>query len=183
MTEPTDLDGPHWTFALDIYGRAGVQPACLRLQDEFGVDVNVLLICLYGGSKLGIGIGEREVALLDETVAAWRSEIVQPMRAIRRQLKTVSSPCLPGDLRDTVKHAELRAEQVELAMLAESIRKLPTASAPDLRAALHAVTAYYAAQLSQPGDHATAEAAIETLLGACSTMSSPTDAVDYPLPE
>ncbi len=168
VTEPTDLDGPHWIFALDIYGRAGVPPACLRLQDELGVDVNVLLICMYGGSKLGIGISDREVALLDEAVAAWRNEIVQPLRAIRRQLKAMSSPSLPGDLRDTVKHAELRAEQVEQAILAELIRTLPPSPAPDLRAALHAVTAYYAAQLSQPGDHTTAEAAIETLLGACS---------------
>ncbi|MCG6204532.1 TIGR02444 family protein [Rhodopseudomonas sp. HC1] len=172
MTEPPDLDGPHWTFALDVYGRAGVQPACLRLQDRFGVDINVLLVCLFGGSRLGIAIGEREVALLDEMVAAWRTEIVQPLRTVRRTLKSMpSSIQQPKDLRETVMRAELRAEQVEQAMLADLIRTLPPSPAPDLRAAMHAVTAYYAARCGQVGEDATTEAAIETVLSALSAAS------------
>lgn len=183
MTEPASLDGPHWAFALDFYGRAEVQPACLRLQDEFGVDVNVLLICLYGGSRLGIRIGNREVALLDKSISAWRSEIIQPLRTVRRALKTVPSPSVPGDLRDTVKQAELRAEQVEQAMLAGLIGAWPSSSACDPRAALHAVTSYYAALCPQAGDVATADAVIETLLSVLSTMPPPNDRPRYPLPE
>ena len=37
------LDNPFWQFSLDAYQRDGVQPACLSLQDDWGLDVNVLL--------------------------------------------------------------------------------------------------------------------------------------------
>jgi len=34
---------PFWDFSLAVYRRPGVAAACLRLQDEAGVDVNLLL--------------------------------------------------------------------------------------------------------------------------------------------
>ena len=33
------LDGPHWTFALRLYGQTGAAEACVLLQDRLGVDV------------------------------------------------------------------------------------------------------------------------------------------------
>jgi len=44
MTTPNlDLDNALWRFVLPFYGRAGVSPACLTLQDKIGVDVNIVL--------------------------------------------------------------------------------------------------------------------------------------------
>jgi uncharacterized protein (TIGR02444 family) len=42
-----EMDGPHWRFSLAVYGRAGVPPACLKLQDNLGLDVNMLLLALF----------------------------------------------------------------------------------------------------------------------------------------
>ena len=47
---PERAVSPFWTFSLRIYGQPGVPPACLTLQDEHGVDVNVLLFALYAAS-------------------------------------------------------------------------------------------------------------------------------------
>lgn len=176
MSRDAGLDGPHWTFALELYGREGIQAAFLHLQDRFGVDVNVLLICLYGASRLGVGITTREVTLLDESVATWRAEIVEPLRSVRRGLKSGAWPApraATEGVRDIVKRAELRAEQIEQAVLAGRLDTLAASpphadgpAVPALRAALDAVTAFYAARLPKAADVATADGAIETILRA-----------------
>ena len=41
-----------WSFSLTVYGRPGVEAACLELQDRFGADVNLALYCLWIGRSL-----------------------------------------------------------------------------------------------------------------------------------
>jgi hypothetical protein len=112
------------------------------------------------------------VALLDQTVAAWRSEIVQPLRAVRRSLKKTppGTPLGQQNLRDLVKCAELAAGQTEQAMLAEQVQQWPASPAPDLRTTIIAVTAYYSVGRPDVGNAATADAdaAIEIILSAVS---------------
>jgi uncharacterized protein (TIGR02444 family) len=115
------LAGPHWSFAIGLYGRPGVAEACLWLQDELGVDVNVLLIALFAASERGLALEAHDIAALDRTVESWRREVVLEVRAIRRRLKAGPPPAPSSDtdaLRDLVKRAELRAEQIEQAVLA-----------------------------------------------------------------
>ncbi len=38
---------PFWDYSLGIYRKPGVADACIALQDEFGLDVNMLLACLW----------------------------------------------------------------------------------------------------------------------------------------
>jgi len=57
LDDPTLFDlHPLWTFCVQHYGRPGVATACLRLQDEHGLDVNMVLACLWwersGGAPL-----------------------------------------------------------------------------------------------------------------------------------
>ena len=40
-----------WNFSIVIYGQPGVREACLRLQDKAGLDVNVLLYCLWRAAR------------------------------------------------------------------------------------------------------------------------------------
>ena len=39
--------GEFWDFSVTLYGRPGVAPACLELQERRGLDVNVLMFCLW----------------------------------------------------------------------------------------------------------------------------------------
>jgi uncharacterized protein (TIGR02444 family) len=123
------LTGPHWSFAVELYGRPGVSEACLALQDRLGVDVNVLLFALFAAIERGAPVSERDIEDMDRTVAAWRNEIVLTLRGVRRRLKNGPEPApnaVTETLREQVKRAELGAEQIEQAVLARWLdQRLP----------------------------------------------------------
>lgn len=110
---------PFWTFSLAVYGRKGVPPACLTLQDEAGVDVNVLLFSLYLGSK-GRSLSVDDVRAMVDTIEPWRRDVVVVLRTARRALKEPPSP-FEGPaveaLRKSAKAAELEAERIQQEML------------------------------------------------------------------
>lgn len=106
-----------WEWTLEAYGRPGVPEACLRLQDDFGQNTDLLLWAVWAETK--------DPALLGRAAAAaraWDQIALSPLREVRRALKP---PCPPvadaarESLRDDVKAAELRAERVLLEALAD----------------------------------------------------------------
>ena len=104
-----------WEFSLRFYALPGVAPACLDLQDKGGADVNVVLFLLYLASR-GRRIGRDEVARIDGMVAAWREQVVRPLRTARRHLKSVTAPFAGEDaanLRNEIKRNELAAEKIQ----------------------------------------------------------------------
>jgi uncharacterized protein (TIGR02444 family) len=120
MTRLT-LEGPHWTYTLDLYGQPGVAEACLLLQDRLGIDVSVLVLSMFAATERGLALDERDLQRMDAVVAPWREEVVAALRSIRRRMKAGPEPA-PSEvterLRAEVKAAELHAEQIEQAMLA-----------------------------------------------------------------
>jgi uncharacterized protein (TIGR02444 family) len=117
MTEPAD--SAFWRFSLNFYGLPHVASACLALQDEAGVDVNLLLFLLFLADQ-GRAVTQDDVARLDRAVAPWRSDVVEPLRALRRRLKAGIGDTPPPSsegLRNMVKKVELEAERLEQARL------------------------------------------------------------------
>lgn len=109
-------DHPLWDFALTLYARPGVEAACLRLQDKAGLDVCELLwLCWL--ERHGLAPAGDVVQHLDP-VRTWQREMTYPLRRQRRALKTIVSanPEL-ARLRQTIKDAELLAEQEALRQL------------------------------------------------------------------
>src|SRR5215475_4261104 len=80
-----------WPFALATYKTAGVADACLALQDRFGADVNLLLFAAWAGS-LGFRLTADEAAKARDLVSPWHDEIVKPLRAIRKRMKSGPAP-------------------------------------------------------------------------------------------
>ncbi|CDN56892.1 TIGR02444 family protein (plasmid) [Neorhizobium galegae bv. officinalis bv. officinalis str. HAMBI 1141] len=114
-----DIGQGLWDFALRLYGAPGVGEACLLLQDESGVDVPVLLFSAWL-AKNSVALSPTEVARIDGLVADWRNEVVKPLRAVRRRLKSGPHPAPTKEtetLRNGVKGVELSSEKIELAML------------------------------------------------------------------
>ena len=112
--------GDLWSFALKVYGAADVSASCLALQDRFGADVPVLLTALWMAQR-GVRLDASGMAEIERRIGPWRTEMVAPLRALRRRLK--SDPPLPPSeeteaLRTDIKRAELYAEKIELATLA-----------------------------------------------------------------
>ncbi|WP_326544016.1 TIGR02444 family protein [Pseudorhodoferax sp.] len=126
----TEVPGTHtpdglWAFSLAVYARPNVAPACLLLQDQLGLDVNLLLFCLYAGSR-GRVLSVDECRRVDDAVRPWREHTVQPLRAVRRWLKTADMASEPGTaaLRRRVQAIELDAERLQQAVI-EAVLPLP----------------------------------------------------------
>lgn len=115
---------PFWDFALDVYRRPGVSDACLQLQENQQVDVNLLLfVCWIGASGRGRMSGG-DVTLCIETVRNWHETVVRPLRAVRRRLKSGFDPApveLTDGLRRQIQAREIDAEHIEQLMLAAAV--------------------------------------------------------------
>jgi uncharacterized protein (TIGR02444 family) len=111
-----------WTFSLAVYADAAVQQECLALQDDHGVDVNLLLFCAFVGAVHGVILSERATRDAADVVGIWQKNVVRALRMARRALKPFageagSHEAPAADLRARVKNAELDAERIEQAML------------------------------------------------------------------
>ncbi len=103
---------PFWTWSLRLYKRPGVATACIALQDRAGIDVNLLLFCLWTGSRrVVLGNATMKAALRD--ASRWSGSVVGPLRNVRRTLKAAaqSSRTLQG-FRGRVAALELEAERL-----------------------------------------------------------------------
>lgn len=121
-----------WPFSLAVYAAPGVAAACLAAQDGHGADVNLLLWAAWLGAH-GHVVTSVELAAARDATAPWRVEIVQPLRAIRRRLKSGPPPA-PDDvaarhLREQVKATEQAAERIQQAVL----ERLPDQRRTDAR--------------------------------------------------
>lgn len=113
---------PFWEFSLGVYGREDVAAACLALQDRHGVDVNLVLYCAWAGSRARTLAAAELIGLMAAT-RSWQADVVTPLRAVRRHLKTAGAAPKPAikQLRARIKAAELEAEAVEQQILFEAL--------------------------------------------------------------
>ncbi|RDV04557.1 TIGR02444 family protein [Undibacter mobilis] len=113
-----------WDFSNAVYMAPGVANECLQLQDEFDVDVNVLLFCAYAAVIAGVRLSEQNLHDADSHIADLRRGVIAPLRACRRAMKVGIAALSSGDrdraeqLRSQVKAIEIAAEQIEQERLA-----------------------------------------------------------------
>ena len=127
---PPERVHPFWTFSLALYARAGVEPACLALQDA-GADVNLLLLCCWLGST-GRQLERPALERLQWAASPWQAELLEPLRRARRAVKAGIAGLAPESgetLRRGILAAELDAEYLEQTFLADLA--LPLASAAE----------------------------------------------------
>jgi uncharacterized protein (TIGR02444 family) len=98
-----------WRFSLAFYARPGVAEALLRLQDRCGRDVNLALFALWSGAALSCRLAPADLARAQASAKVFR-DAVEPVRALRRKLKTEDSPDI-REFRGQVAALELRAER------------------------------------------------------------------------
>jgi uncharacterized protein (TIGR02444 family) len=117
---------PFWRYSLRVYARAGVEQACLALQ-EAGADVNLLLFCCWQGSQGGT-LNKQSLRKAMQAVAVWQQQVVQPLRQARRIIKRglpgVASD-MSGSLRQRISRVELDAEYLEQLVLAQHATATP----------------------------------------------------------
>jgi uncharacterized protein (TIGR02444 family) len=169
---PAAAGSPFWRFSLQFYRQPGVAEACIKLQEEAGVDVNLLLFLLWHGAKART-LSAAEVALLDQKIAGWRNLTVIPLRAIRRTLKSPPGLVEAGSaeaFRTRVKAVELEAERLQQEAMYGLVRdSLLGAAAPSAADAARANVEAYGSIC--PGIFEAA--AVETLLTALARSKMP----------
>jgi uncharacterized protein (TIGR02444 family) len=107
-----------WNFSNTIYRIPAVAEACLSLQNNSGLDVNMVLFCCWHG----ISRGDLDKVFFQEChdfSRTWSGKTVKPLRDIRIWLKETgcSGPGLDTDtcmsFRDRIKAVELEAEKLQ----------------------------------------------------------------------
>jgi uncharacterized protein (TIGR02444 family) len=126
MTAPAD--NPFWDFSLTVYRKPGVPEACLLLQDEAGVDVNLLLFFCWLATTRDSALDEAAIRDIAARTADWRDNVVRPLRGVRRWMKGradgISAESAEG-LRSEVKRLELASERLQQDMLYRLAGPLP----------------------------------------------------------
>jgi uncharacterized protein (TIGR02444 family) len=152
-TPPHPQGSPFWRFSLGFYRQPAVADACIRLQDEAGVDVNLLFYLLWHAA-LERTLTRAEVAGIEQRIAPWRDQVVVPLRAIRRAIK-VPPPVIEAGTaeayRSKIKGLELEAERLQqeaLYDLAQASRFGEPAASPEEAARANIAT--YQAILARP---------------------------------
>lgn len=111
-----------WDFSVRTYRTPGVPDACLSLQNEHGIDVNMLLFCCWVGAVIGEFDGE----LFDrarEYSVSWAENVVIPLRDARTWMKHRGCDLepVPTDacmaLREEIKTVEFAAEKMQQEVL------------------------------------------------------------------
>ncbi len=155
-TETASASEELWRFSLAYYARPGVAAALVALQDRERIDVNLALFALWHGASGRGRLGRPQLAAADRVMRAIRRDIIKPLRALRRRLKSHADPDIQR-LREAVKALEIEAERVVLHRLAANL------AAPDAKAGRAARMAAANANLALclgPGAALSAEAAI-----------------------
>lgn len=110
------MSGDLWSWAVAAYGRPSVADACLRLQDDHGQDVPLLLWAAWRGP-----VDAETLEAACDLARSWRETLIGPLRSIRRTLKKPVPDMDDGPrlaLREQVKAVELAAERGLLEALA-----------------------------------------------------------------
>ncbi len=107
-----------WDFSVRTYRTLGVSDACLSLQNDYGVDVNMLLFCCWVGAAVGPFDGEL-FKRAREYSARWAENVVIPLREARTWMKLTGcdSDVVPTascmELREEIKTVEFAAEKMQ----------------------------------------------------------------------
>jgi uncharacterized protein (TIGR02444 family) len=163
---PSSQGSPFWRFSLQFYRLPKVADACIALQEDAGVDVNLLLFLLWHARQRR-RLSSADVTALEAQIAPWRDVTVIPLRSVRRALK--SPPALVAlsaaeAFRNRIKAVELEAERLQQEAMYELAPLGADGASPNDAARVN-VGAYESMRnVDFPED------AIETLLAAFASM-------------
>ncbi|MCV6606058.1 MAG: TIGR02444 family protein [Porticoccaceae bacterium] len=97
-----------WRYSLALY--SDIEPWCLQMQDEYGADVNLLLLCCFAGDR-GCRLSSPQLEEARQCIASWQQHLVEPLRQLRRQLPSAPLDKHYSSARQLLLDAELNAER------------------------------------------------------------------------
>lgn len=123
-----------WEFSTNIYHKPGVERALLMLQQRFGVDVNMLLLCCWAARFRHLRLSASGIGDLVGLVGVWQSDVVRPLRRLRHKLKSRQAGVLSDSaeaLGERILDLELDAERIEQSFLESELPRHGVFMRPD----------------------------------------------------
>lgn len=121
-----------WDYSVALYAKPGIASLCLRLQDDAGCDVNLLLLSCWLG-EIGRLPDPAVARNLRAIASEWQRPVIRPVREVRRVLKERfergAAPPGLGAVRERIKALELDFER--LAQEELEVAALASAAAPE----------------------------------------------------
>ena len=104
-----------WDFSIAFYAKPEIQSASLTLQDQYGVNVPLLLCCCWASSRYGI-LPLPLLIDLQQYTEAYSNLAIKPLRDLRTAMKNSHDTQWPTTasewqgLRESIKKIELASE-------------------------------------------------------------------------
>jgi len=136
MTAPESPSSgsPFWRFSLRFYRQREVADACIALQEEAGVDVNLLLFLLWHATQKRT-LSPAQIAELERRIAPWRDTTVI-LEAERLQQEAMHGLAVPSLLGVDAPSLEAAARANIAAYAAMRSAAFPASATETLLAAL-----------------------------------------------
>lgn len=119
---------PFWDFSIRVYPLAEVEQRCLELQDDYDLDVNLVLLCYWLAAEKHAELDEPQCQLLLATTHTWQQNIIKPLRQSRRSIKhkaMIWSNRFKTEVKDTITQIEINAEHMLQLELYKQIESMP----------------------------------------------------------
>lgn len=117
---------PLWDYATAVYGLPQLKQTFLRLQDQYHIDVNATLWCLWC-ARYGIAFAEGDVERILSKVEPMAQHATRPLRTVRLFLSSPKAGFDPDEiasLRAAVLDLEIRSEKLVLCRLDDLTREI-----------------------------------------------------------
>jgi uncharacterized protein (TIGR02444 family) len=123
-----------WDFSNRIYQQPEVRDLCLQLQNEHGMDVNLLLFACWHARSRGL-LARRTAKDALSFSLLWSAQVIQPLRQARTWMKHNTAPACTADarwltpgyeqLREQIKALELECEHFQENRLEDMVQSPP----------------------------------------------------------
>ena len=115
-----NLNNLFWKFSLKFYAQPKVASNLISLQDDLGVDVNLILCCFWSADRSFPVLSQHIINDLSAIVEDWNVSVIKPLRSVRLGIKYLESNKyikIRERIRGHAKDLELSAEQFEQMMI------------------------------------------------------------------
>ena len=92
--EDPALANPFWTFSLAVYAEPGVQAECLDLQDQDGIDVNMLLFCAWLGACRHVLLTAADLERAAERVTRGFRRVARDIHNVFNEIEGMEVPVI-----------------------------------------------------------------------------------------
>ncbi|WOJ92040.1 TIGR02444 family protein [Congregibacter variabilis] len=119
-----------WRFATAVYAKPGVAQACIAAQEEWAVDVNLMLYVSWCAREAR-RLGAEDIRRAQDRCGQWRERVILPLRQQRVAWREQKSRAVEYA---AIKQLELDAERTQLDLLAtlsEEGARAPSANGQD----------------------------------------------------